>query len=406
MVMTNKRIVYSILTAFVVGCLLLIYIQNISTKNINNLINGDQKLTGEFKVSNDLKELGRNLSFVESRVRNPISAKDTSSLKVFETKIKKIQTVLDNLQKISDDDTSVKYIDVLDTLVQRKLSSSRQALNTFYRAGKSAPENSVSFHNSKKLDDSITRVTDIIENSRQKILSSITSFTDESGRKALNLGDILIVMIILSGAVLFWIIITAIRKRNQLIHQLNISEKKLKQVTEIKEKFIANMSHEIRTPLNAVLGFTNLLLRKPLDEESNVYVQTIQKSGENLLTIINDILDLSKIEAGMVRIESMPFSIRGLLHSIEVMLQPKAAEKQLQFSMEVDELVPDTLEGDPTRLTQILLNLIGNALKFTDKGSVLIRIANEGITGNVINTSITVSDTGIGIETGEIAIYI
>jgi|SRR5947207_3247983 len=141
MAMTNKRIVYSILTAFVVGCLLLIYIQNISTKNINNLINGDQKLTGEFKVSNDLKELGRNLSFVESKVRNPISAKDTSSLKVFETKIKKIQTVFDNLQKISDDDTSVKYIDVLDTLVQRKLSSSRQALNTFYLPGKSIAEN-------------------------------------------------------------------------------------------------------------------------------------------------------------------------------------------------------------------------------------------------------------------------
>jgi signal transduction histidine kinase len=123
-----------------------------------------------------------------------------------------------------------------------------------------------------------------------------------------------------------------------------------------------------------------------------------QRSGESLLNIINDVLDLSKIEAGMVRINSAPFSIRELLHSIEIMLKPKVAEKHLQLSMKVDETVPDILEGDPTRLTQILLNLIGNALKFTDQGTVSISIANEGISDNVLNTGITVADTGIGVE--------
>jgi CheY-like chemotaxis protein/two-component sensor histidine kinase len=150
--------------------------------------------------------------------------------------------------------------------------------------------------------------------------------------------------------------------------------------------------------MNAILGFTNLLQRKKLDEESKRYVQTIQKSGENLLTIINDILDLSKIEAGMIRIEAAPFSIRGLLHSVEVMLKPEATAKQLHLSVSTDENVPDILDGDATRLTQILINLIGNALKFTAAGNILVHITNEGQHGDIINTGITVTDTGIGIE--------
>ena len=106
---------------------------------------------------------------------------------------------------------------------------------------------------------------------------------------------------------------------------------------------MANMSHEIRTPMNAILGFTNLLQRKNFDGELKEYIQTIQKSGENLLAIINDVLDLSKIEAGMMRIESVPFSIRGLVHSIEIMFTVKADEKQLRISSFVDESLPDTL---------------------------------------------------------------
>ena len=221
---------------------------------------------------------------------------------------------------------------------------------------------------------------------------------DRSGARALNLGTALIVIVLMSGAVLFWIIISTIRKQNLLIYQLNQSEKKVREVALIKEKFMANMSHEIRTPMNAVLGFTNLLQRKGLDEESRQYVQAIQKSGENLLTIINDILDLSKIEAGMMRIETAPFNIRSLVNSIETMFKAKATEKKLQLSSSVDETLPGILEGDATRLTQILVNLISNAVKFSSSGNVAIKITNEGTWEHTVKTGITVSDTGIGIE--------
>src|SRR4030095_1594590 len=189
-----------------------------------------------------------------------------------------------------------------------------------------------------------------------------------------------------------------VRQQQHLITRLNISEKKAKVAAQAKENFLANMSHEIRTPLNAILGFTNLLQRRDLDKESKGIILTIQRSGENLLAIINDVLDLSKIEAGMMRIESAPFSIRGLIHSIETMFLLKAAEKQLLLTTSVNSDMPDTLEGDATRLTQILVNLLGNAIKFTSSGNIAVRVEKNGITDNTVNTLIKVSDTGIGIE--------
>jgi signal transduction histidine kinase/CheY-like chemotaxis protein len=393
--MNSKKIIFYLLAAFIAGNLLLIYIQYNSAKNINTLIEGNEKVLVEFNVSKDLKELERDILSVESKTGNTKYTRDPSYIPELEIKITEVEADLKSLQKISDDDNSVKYIDMLDILVHKKLIISRQIGAT---SPKTATNHLTALNNAKQLNDSIALVTNIIENSRQELLTAATSSIDKSGEKALNFGTGLIALVLLTGAVLFWFIINTIRNQNQLINQLNISEKKVKESARVKENFLANMSHEIRTPMNAMLGFTNLLQRKNLDSEGKGYVQTIQNSGEKLLTIINDILDLSKIEAGMMRIESSPFSIRGLVHSIEIMFKAKAAEKQLQLSVDVDTSLPDTLEGDATRLTQILVNLIGNALKFTNKGSIFIKITNEGIIDTVIKTGIAVTDTGIGIE--------
>jgi signal transduction histidine kinase/CheY-like chemotaxis protein len=396
--MAGKRIIYYILAAFVAGNLLLIYIQYNSVKNINILIDGNEKVLAEIEVSNNLRELKRDIISSEARTGGGLYARDSFSQPDIEKKISKVQSELDNLQKISDDDTSVKYIDVLDTLVHKKLSAGKNLLAAIKLPVKDTAQLSMISNRAKELDDSIRAVTQIIESSRQKLLAKVTAAIDRSGKNALNLGNVLIAMVLLSGAVLFWFIISAIRRQNQMIYQLNISEKKERESAQVKEKFMANMSHEIRTPMNAILGFTNLLQRKNLDEEAKEYVQTIHKSGENLLAIINDILDLSKIEAGMMRIESAPFSIRGLLHSVETMFKAKAGEKQIVFFVEVDETIPDTLEGDATRLTQILVNLIGNSFKFTNKGNISVKITNEGMADGKMNTGITVTDTGIGID--------
>lgn len=401
--MTGKKIIYYILTAFIAGNLLLIYIEFNSAKNISTLISGNEKLLEEFKVSSELKELETDISSLENKTSRAVIRKDSSGINEFEDKIAEVENDLKQLQKINDDDTTVKYVDKLDDLVQRKLFFNRQLLDAYYKSGKNPAENLLIAQKEKDLTDSIMATAEIIDSSRRKLLSDVTLSIDKSGKNAQQFSISLIILVVISGAGLFWYIINIIRKQTQLIGQLNVSEKKVKDAAELKEKFMANMSHEIRTPMNAILGFTNLLQRKNIDSESKGYVQTIQKSGESLLTIINDILDLSKIEAGMMRIEAAPFSIRSLVHSIEMMFKIKTDEKQLQLLVTVDESLPDGLEGDATRLTQILVNLIGNALKFTSKGSIAIKITNEGCTEKIIKTGIEISDTGIGIEKDKVA---
>ncbi len=165
----------------------------------------------------------------------------------------------------------------------------------------------------------------------------------------------------------------------------------------VKEQFLANMSHEIRTPINSVIGFTNLLQKTSMTSEQQQFVNLIQSASENLLTIINDILDISKIEAGMLRIEKNPFSLRGLCSSIETMFYHKAREKNLSFSLFIQDNIPDTLTGDAVRLTQILVNLISNAIKFTQKGGIAINITTLSQNTDHVNLRFSVKDSGIGI---------
>lgn len=396
--MPGKKIIFYILSAFIAGTLTLVYIQYNSAKNISSLISGNEKLVNEFKVDKELRDLEKGVLSIENKIRGTVVTRDTSHIEGLETQIAEIETDLDQLQKVSDDDSSVKYIDKLDRLVQEKLQCSNQVLDSFHIAGKNAAEKVIAFQKSKRLTDSITNIIHKIDSTRKGHLADITGFIDESGKKAQQFSFILIALVLLSAAGLFWYIIHIIRRQIQLIQDLNISEKKVKESAQVKENFMANVSHEIRTPMNAILGFTNLLQRQNLNNKSKEYVQTIQKSGESLLTIINDILDMSKIEAGMMRIETAPFSLRGLTHSVEAMFIDKAKEKGIILFTRVDDEVPDILEGDSTRLTQILVNLIGNALKFTKDGSITIHITDEGRKDNLVNTGITITDTGIGVE--------
>ncbi|GAB3971583.1 hypothetical protein GCM10028806_21970 [Spirosoma terrae] len=189
-----------------------------------------------------------------------------------------------------------------------------------------------------------------------------------------------------------------ISERAQSHFRLEEAKEMAEQAARLKQNFLANMSHEIRTPLNSVIGFSNLLEHTPLNTEQADYVKLIQTAGKNLLTIVNDILDISKIEAGMIDLESIPFNIHSLTASLQTMLLPAAADKNLQLIFEVDATLPSLVLGDPTRLTQILLNLLSNAIKFTKEGSVSAHIVNQGIRDESVRVRFSVKDTGIGID--------
>lgn len=164
-----------------------------------------------------------------------------------------------------------------------------------------------------------------------------------------------------------------------------------------KSEFLSNMSHEIRTPMNAIIGMTNLLLEKIKDEEILEYLHSIKYSSDNLLVVINDILDFSKIEAGKVSLEQIDFNIRMKLDEVRKSFELRAKEKHLDFSVEIDPSVPTFLKGDPYRLNQILFNLLGNAIKFTHKGSVTARIKVIKKDQEWETLLFEVCDTGIGI---------
>lgn len=196
---------------------------------------------------------------------------------------------------------------------------------------------------------------------------------------------------------------TTINKlRNLQIRQKVELTQKEKQVAEktahLKQQFMANMSHEIRTPMNAIVGMTRLLMDKEPRTDQLKYLNAIRQSADNLLVIINDILDLSKIEAGKIEIEQTDFVLKELMNSLNDMLLFKAEEKGLAFNISIDEQIPVRLSGDPTRINQVLINLAGNALKFTEKGSVCVNATLSKKEDNKLYIRFDVIDTGIGIS--------
>lgn len=170
---------------------------------------------------------------------------------------------------------------------------------------------------------------------------------------------------------------------------------------EAKSQFLANMSHEIRTPMNGILGMAMLLARTPLDIRQAKFVETIIKSGQSLLTIINDILDFSKVESGKFDIDAKPFGLRSCIEDIVSLLKPRLDEKRLDAVVNFEPTLPSSLMGDPGRIRQILTNLIGNAIKFTDRG--LIAVSVSSVTKeNSAEIEIKITDTGIGIPASKL----
>ncbi|MCU7919172.1 MAG: response regulator [Candidatus Thiodiazotropha sp. (ex Epidulcina cf. delphinae)] len=167
--------------------------------------------------------------------------------------------------------------------------------------------------------------------------------------------------------------------------------------SQAKSDFLATMSHEIRTPMSGVIGFTSLLEKTDLNEQQRDYVRIITSSASSLLDIIDDILDFSKMEAGKVNLECSNFVLEALIDGVRVLFTPKALDKGLELTTYVAHDVPPVLFGDPARLRQVLINLVGNAIKFTDKGQVAISIKKESQENRRITLRITVRDTGIGI---------
>ena len=395
--MLRKRFRYLFLVVFIASIILIVFLQYNSGKSIGNLIGDNESLLSELKIKTKLNKLQTDVIFSESALRDLITSDDEQHILDLKKSYVSIQSELMEIDGIIRTDSSAKLLDQLRSLMSEKIENSYRVINELNTNGKDSALAFIRTLRGRIIRDSIIQTISLIDQNRQTSLSNISASVSMNSVKAKSLGITLALVACLASIIAFWYLVDQSLRQQKLIKTLDTSEKKLKEASTIREQFVANISHEIRTPMNAILGFTGLLQKTDLGRDQQEYIRSIRSSAENLLTIINDILDLSRIESGMMHIEKLPFNLRELMDSVITMMNVKAKSLGLYLHTEVDDSIPQMLTGDAIRLTQILVNLISNALKFTHEGGVEIKVVVIDKKDEIARIRFTIADTGIGI---------
>jgi signal transduction histidine kinase/DNA-binding response OmpR family regulator len=398
--MRKPDIRYWVLWLFLLGILVIVFLQVISGYNITRLLEGNRNIASEIQVQNNLRQLQNDVVTIESDLQVAIATGKKEYLASAANRTTSLQNKLLQLQQSSTENSFTAELRTVHDLIQKKINFTQQVVTAFDEGrNKTAAEQLISLGRGKIIRDSIENAISQLENLRRTQLQTIVGSIENTGQTARIWGLVVSIIALIAVISAFWYIVNQGRRQQKMITLLNESDKRNKEVATMKEQFLANMSHEIRTPMNAILGFTNLLRRTALNPDQRQYVQNIHSAGENLLALVNDILDLSKIEAGMMSLEETRFSLHSLMSSVSAMFSEKMREKELQFTTHIEKEVPDVLSGDAVRLTQILVNLISNAVKFTEEGKIEVYISLLGQTAEQVRIRICIKDTGIGIPT-------
>ncbi|MBK7098098.1 MAG: hypothetical protein IPH58_06760 [Sphingobacteriales bacterium] len=380
---------------------LILITQLFTNKSIFALKKSNLQAVETFKINNRLQRIA-NFSFdLQSKLGNPnLEADEFRRIRLTDS-----LTMLGyNTSILINEFGENKFTKNIDKYVTDQLNLSFQILAN-HQNGK-LPKHALfvdslrSANLGEKIYSNCLEVQKSLENSLQQAL---TSNSDLAGKLS-GFSRILATLAIIAVVVMATMVITRQSQLLKLIESLKIAEAAALKSKNAKEEFLANMSHELRTPLNALIGFGNLLNETNLDEKQTEYVKIIRSGNNNLLNIVNDVLDLSKIEAGKLELKKEPFYLEELFKNLELLFSTAISQKNLYYQWNIDNNIPKVLKGDADRLRQVLINLISNGIKFTNTGGLKINTAlvwSDNST-NEVKIGITVKDTGIGIAAEKI----
>lgn len=393
----SRYYVYLLPAAFIAVILLIVTGQFKSNKSIDQLRKSNLGLLEELNTRNQLQQLKTRVLRLESRGRGIVISGNPFDSSLVEADVRLIYETLDSLAPLQMDRELRADLRKLRELSDRKILFTREILNGFTRYGKTYAEQLISTDKGTQLTDSIRFFADKIAVKHEQSVTLLIQQAERDASRARAFSTLLALIAAVAALMTFLFSTYRLTQQQRLIEQLNVSEQKLREAALLKERFLANMSHEIRTPMNVMLGFTDLLEHQQMDAAARTYLARIRTAGESLLGLLNDILDLSKMEAGMLQLQVIPFRMRELVSNVTAMFRAKADAKGLLLDFRLEPDVPDLLVGDPQRLQQVLMNLIGNALKFTDKGQVFTTIKKVSGNENQCILRIDIFDTGIGM---------
>ncbi len=371
--------------------ILVVAAQLLTKRNISGLKKGNKEAVITFTINNRLQDLV-NLSFeLETKITNSGNrAYNKQSLTDSLTMLGYNGSVL---EQINLNDEMTARFKKLNGFINHQIESS---LGVLQNSGTSKPQQIDSLRKLQVADSVYVTALGIqkyLENDLQSTLNNNTAASSRLTAYNRTLAIIAIGAVLILGT----IIINRHLRQVQLIAALETATAVAKKSAQIKEQFLANMSHEIRTPLNAIKGFSRLMAQTPMSREQQQYAGIINDASSSLIHIVNDILDISKIEAGKLRIEQKEFDLGKILQTVEYIFLTAATEKELDYSQHIKDNVPLQLKGDPERLSQILINLINNGIKFTPTGYVNIVVSVQKEEKEKVWIRFQVEDSGVGI---------
>ncbi len=390
-----------IIISSLISICLVLFIAFSANYYISRMSKNNTELYSAYRISELMKSFKSNINVLENKQRGYIVTGDSKFLEAYKLKESETKTYLKSMEKYFSGKPEEESFYKLKELTYKKLMEAKDLNSNINNTGIPGGNNQIQEVGISTMDE-ITSTVDEINESLSKTTKTLLDNSVEYVNASKNWSFLEITLGIITAIAAVIILITDINTRNKLEDELRIAKKLADENAIMKEQFMANMSHEIRTPMNSILGFSDLLEKTKLDKTQIEYLNAVKSSGTNLLNIINDILDFSKIEAGKLNIEKISFNLTDVLESLKVMFTPKANEKRINFSVTIDPKTPAYIFGDPTRLNQILINLVNNAIKFTQQGDVKLICEIKSIEHDIVQFVFKVQDTGIGIPADKI----